>query len=98
MFRPSLWHGCRIELKNLLLLHKTVTKSRIYNWIRRVAHLVLMPDTLKRLPLFIDRTDENPDINGENNYPKLPKSMRNEIRKGLNFSIDELIREILDKY
>jgi hypothetical protein len=47
---------------------------------------------------FIDRTEQDAYINIENPYPKLPKSMRNEIRSELNFSMNELIREILDKY
>jgi transcriptional regulator with XRE-family HTH domain len=47
---------------------------------------------------FIDRTEQNAGINTENTYPKLPKSMRNEIRSELNFSMNELIREILEKY
>jgi len=53
---------------------------------------------IKPYHFFIDRTEQNDDINTENPYPKLPKSMQNEIRKGLNFSIDELIRETLEKY
>jgi len=53
---------------------------------------------IKPYHFFIDRTEENADINTANAYPKLPKSMRNEIRKALNFSIDELIRETLEKY
>ena len=51
---------------------------------------------IKPYYFFIDRTDS--DINTENTYPKMPKSMQNEIRKGLNFSINELIRETLEKY
>ena len=47
---------------------------------------------------FIDRTEQNGEINTENPYPKLPKSMRNEIRSELNFSMNELIRETLEKY
>ena len=47
---------------------------------------------------FMDRTEQNPDINTEKPYPKLPKSMRNEIRSELNFSMNELIRETLEKY
>jgi hypothetical protein len=56
--------------------------------------------TLKIKPyhFFIDRTEQNAEISIENPYPKLPKSMRNEIRKVLNFSVDELIRETLEKY
>jgi len=47
---------------------------------------------------FIDRTEQNTDINTENTYPKLPRSMQNEIRSELGFEINELIREILEKY
>jgi len=47
---------------------------------------------------FIDRAEQDPGINPETAYPKLPKSMQNEIRKVLDFSIDELIRETLEKY
>ena len=53
---------------------------------------------IKPYHFFIDRTEQNNDVNAENTYPKLPRSMQNEIRKGLNFSIDELIRETLEKY
>ena len=62
--------------------------------IERIAAIL----RIKPYHFFIDRTEENPDIDAENTYPKLPKSMRNEIRKGLNFSINELIRETLEKY
>ena len=47
---------------------------------------------------FIDRTEPNVGINAENTYPKLPRSMQNELRSELNFSINELIRETLEKY
>ena len=53
---------------------------------------------IKPYHFFIDRTEQNAEINAENAYPKLPRSMQNEIRKGLNFSINELIRETLEKY
>jgi transcriptional regulator with XRE-family HTH domain len=53
---------------------------------------------IKPYHFFIDRTEQNEDIDTKNPYPKLPKSMQNEIRKRLNFSIDELIRETLEKY
>jgi transcriptional regulator with XRE-family HTH domain len=43
---------------------------------------------------FIDRAKEG----AENAYPQLPRSMQNEIRSELNFSINELIRETLEKY
>jgi len=47
---------------------------------------------------FIDHTEQNEDIDTKNPYPKLPKSMQNELRSELNFSINELIRETLKKY
>jgi len=53
---------------------------------------------IKPYHFFIDRTEQNDDINTENPYPKLPKSMRNEIRSELNFSMNEIIRETLEKY
>jgi len=62
--------------------------------IERIASIL----RIKPYHFFIDRTEQNAEIKTENPYPKLPKSMRNEIRKGLNFSINELIREMLEKY
>jgi transcriptional regulator with XRE-family HTH domain len=53
---------------------------------------------IKPFHFFIDRTEQNSDINTENNYPKLPRSMKKEIRSELNFSMNELIRETLEKY
>jgi transcriptional regulator with XRE-family HTH domain len=50
---------------------------------------------IKPYHFFIDRTEEEADIKI---YPKLPKSMQNELRSELNFSINELIRETLEKY
>ena len=46
---------------------------------------------------LIDRT-ANTDLNAENIYPQLPHSMQSKIRSELNFSINELIRETLEKY
>jgi len=53
---------------------------------------------IKPYHFFIDRTEQNAEINTENPYPKMPKSMQNEIRSELHFSINELIRETLEKY
>jgi transcriptional regulator with XRE-family HTH domain len=53
---------------------------------------------IKPYHFFIDRTEQDADINTENNYPKLPRSMKKEMRSELNFSIDELIREMFEKY
>jgi transcriptional regulator with XRE-family HTH domain len=53
---------------------------------------------IKPYLFFIDRTEPNADIKTENAYPNLPRSMQNEIRRQLDFSIDELIRETLEKY
>ncbi len=64
------------------------------NMIEKIAAIL----KIKPYHFFIDRTEKNDEINTENAYPKMPKSMQNEIRKGLNFSIDELIRETLEKY
>ena len=53
---------------------------------------------IKPYQFFIDRTEQDADINTENAYPKLPKSMQNEIRSELSFTVNELIRETLEKY
>ena len=53
---------------------------------------------IKPYHFFIDHTEQNNDINPENIYPKLPRSMQNEIRSELSFSINELIRNTLEKY
>jgi len=53
---------------------------------------------IKPYHFFIDRTEQDNDINPENIYPKLPRSMQNEIRSELSFSINELIRNTLEKY
>jgi len=53
---------------------------------------------IKPYHFFIDRTEQNTDIDTENNYPKLPRSMQKKIRSELSFSVDELIRETLEKY
>ena len=57
-------------------------------------------DILKIKPylFFIDRTEQSADVTTENTYPKLPRSMQNEIRSELSFEINELIRETLEKY
>ena len=68
--------------------------SLLSDMIEKIAAIL----RIKPYHFFIDRTEQNDDINTDNPYPKLPKSMRNEIRKGLNFSINELIRETLEKY
>jgi len=53
---------------------------------------------IKPYLFFIDRTEQDADTNTENTYPKLPRSMQNEIRSELSFEINELIRETLEKY
>jgi transcriptional regulator with XRE-family HTH domain len=53
---------------------------------------------IKPYLFFIDRTEQSPDTNTGNIYPKLPRSMQKEIRSKLNFSINELIREMLEEY
>jgi transcriptional regulator with XRE-family HTH domain len=44
--------------------------------------------------LFIDRTENNTHIGIESAYPKMPNSMKNEIKSKMDISISE----ILDKY
>jgi hypothetical protein len=53
---------------------------------------------IKPYHLFIDRTenDHHPDI--ENLYPKLPESMKNNIKNQMDLSISGVINEILSKY
>jgi len=53
---------------------------------------------IKPYHFFIDRTEESTDTITENAYPKLPRSMQKKIRSELSFSVDELIRETLEKY
>jgi len=59
--------------------------------IERIAAIL----KIKPYLFFIDRTAEQTDASA---YPKLPRSMQNELRSELNFSINELIRETLEKY
>ena len=53
---------------------------------------------IKPYHFFIDRTEQNTDIYSENIYPKLPISMQKDIRNELNQSMNELIKEVLNKY
>ena len=62
--------------------------------IERIASIL----RIKPYLFFIDRTEQNIDINFENIYPKLPKSMQKEIRNELNQSMNELIKGVLNKY
>ena len=45
-----------------------------------------------------DKNSGNSDLDIENIYPQLPKSMKNEIKSQLDVSISEIISEILGKY
>ena len=58
--------------------------------IEKIANILRVKPYL----FFIDQTEQNI----ENIYPKLPKSMQNEIRSELNISMNELFKEILSKY
>ena len=53
---------------------------------------------IKPYHFFIDRTEDHSEINTENIYPKLPISMKNEIRTQIDLTIIEGIKEILNKY
>jgi len=46
---------------------------------------------------FIDRTAET-NTENEKAYPKLPKSMQNEIISKLNLSMNDIIKEIITEY
>jgi len=61
--------------------------------IEKIAHIL----RIKPYHFFIDRTEENTEIN-EKAYPKLPKSMQSEIINELNYSMKDLIREVIIKY
>jgi len=62
--------------------------------IERIAAIL----RIKPYHFFINRAEQNADINIENTYPKLPKSMQKEIRNEILFSINEIIRDTLEKY
>ena len=47
---------------------------------------------------FIDRTENHTEINVENTYPKLPISMKNELKTQIDLTIIEGINEIFKKY
>ena len=49
---------------------------------------------IKPYLFFIERTNENTD----NNFPKLPNSMKKEINNKLNLSINDIINKILNEY
>jgi len=53
---------------------------------------------IKPYHFFIDRTEESADIDTDNTFPKLPKSMRDEIRGKLNLLMNDSIKEILNEY
>jgi len=53
---------------------------------------------IKPYHFFIDRTEQNIDIKTDNTYPKLPISMKNEIKALIDLTIIEGINEILNKY
>jgi transcriptional regulator with XRE-family HTH domain len=48
---------------------------------------------------FINRNENNNShIDAESTYPKLPKSMKREIKDEMDLSISNVIKEILNKY
>jgi len=53
---------------------------------------------IKPYYFFIDRTEVNIEINTESAFPKLPRSMQNEIRSKLNLLVNDSIKEILNEY
>ena len=59
-----------------------------------------MAETLKIEPyhFFINRIKQGDNIDTEKVYPKLPKSMKNEIKDQMDLSISEVINGILSRY
>jgi len=59
-----------------------------------------MAEILKIKPyhFFIDRNEQDTDKNTENIYPKIPISMKNEIKAQIDSTIINGINEILNKY
>jgi transcriptional regulator with XRE-family HTH domain len=53
---------------------------------------------IKPYHLFIDRTENISHTGIENTYPKLPESMKNEIKEQIDLSVSASINEIFNKY
>jgi len=53
---------------------------------------------IKPYLFFIDWTENISDTDITSAYPKLPASMKNEIKNQMDLSISEIINEILRKY
>ena len=63
--------------------------------IERIAEIL----RIKPYHLFIDRTERSYTMDEiEISYPKLPKAMKNDIKRQVDLTIVEAIHEILDKY
>ena len=62
--------------------------------IEKMAHIL----QIEPYHFFINQTEKNSHTGIENVYPKLPKSMKNEIKEQIDLSISEVIKEILNKY
>ena len=53
---------------------------------------------IKPYLLFMDRTENVSDADFISTYPKLPESMKNEIKNRVDLSIRDVINEILREY
>jgi len=53
---------------------------------------------IKPYHFFIDQAEENTGVSTQITFPKLPKSMQNEIRSKLSLLMNDLIKEILEEY
>jgi transcriptional regulator with XRE-family HTH domain len=73
---------------------ETGRKFPSMDMIERMAHIL----RIEPYHFFINRTKHSVHIDTENVYPKLPKSMKNEIKNQMDLTISGVINEILSKY
>ena len=62
--------------------------------IEKMAHIL----RIEPYHFFVNRTEQCAPINTENVYPKLPKSMKNEIKSQIDLSISDVVSKILSNY
>jgi len=72
---------------------ETGLKFPSMDMIEKIAEILRIEPYL----FFINRMKQDAG-DSENTYPQLPRSLQSKIRSELNFSINELIRETLEKY
>jgi transcriptional regulator with XRE-family HTH domain len=73
---------------------ETGRKFPSMDMIEKMAHILRIEPHC----FFINRTEQYTHTDAESGYPKLPKSMKNEIKTQMDLSIKEVINEIMNKY